>query len=447
MHNTATIGEARRAGGEGQRPGGEGPGGEDRRAGEKGDGIRRLDIDAIRKEFPILETTVYGYPLVYLDNAATTQKPLAVLNAMDEYYRTINSNVHRGVHYLSQQATDACEASRVRVADFINARHAYEVIFTRGTTESINLIAACFGKKFLHEGDSILISGMEHHSNIVPWQMICEEKKATLKVIPIDENGELVLDGLDEVLKDGVKLVAFNYVSNALGTINPAKEIIAAAHRHGIPVLLDAAQAIQHMEVDVQDLDVDFLAFSSHKLYGPTGIGILYGKEEWLNQLPPYQGGGEMIKTVTFEKTTYNDLPFKFEAGTPDMAGMIGLGAAVRYVQELGLDNIQHAEYELMTYALDVLREIKGFRLIGNADAGHRSGVISFLIGNIHPFDMGEILDQQGIAVRTGHHCAQPIMDRYCIPGTVRASLAIYNTPAEMDRLAAGIRKAVTLLG
>ena len=432
MHNTATIGEDRRAGGEGHG---------------KGDGSRRLDIDAIRKDFPILETTVYGYPLVYLDNAATTQKPLAVLNAMDDYYRTINSNVHRGVHYLSQRATDAVEAARVTVADFINARHTYEVIFTRGTTESINLIAACFGKKFLQEGDSILISGMEHHSNIVPWQMICEEKKATLKVIPIDENGELVLDGLDQVLKDGVKLVAFNYVSNALGTINPAKEIIAAAHRHGIPVLLDAAQAIQHMVVDVQDLDVDFLAFSSHKLYGPTGIGILYGKEEWLNQLPPYQGGGEMIKTVTFARTTYNDLPFKFEAGTPDMAGMIGLGAAVRYVQELGLDNIQHAEHELMTYALDVLREIKGFRLIGNVDAEHRAGVISFLVGNIHPFDMGEILDQQGIAVRTGHHCAEPIMDRYCIPGTVRASLAVYNTPAEMDRLAAGIRKAVTLLG
>jgi len=288
---------------------------------------------------------------------------------------------------------------------------------------------------------------MEHHSNIVPWQMICEERGATLKVIPIDDHGELVLDGLDSMLKDGVKLVAFNYVSNALGSINPVKEIVGAAHRHGIPVLLDAAQAIQHMEVDVQDLDVDFLAFSSHKLYGPTGIGILYGKEEWLNQLPPYQGGGEMIKTVTFEKTTYNDLPFKFEAGTPDMAGMIGLGAAVRYVQELGLANIQHAEHELMLYAMDVLQEINGFRLIGNVDARHRAGVISFLVGDIHPFDMGEILDRQGIAVRTGHHCAQPVMDRYCIPGTVRASLAVYNTPAEMDRLAAGIRKAVTLLG
>jgi cysteine desulfurase/selenocysteine lyase len=406
----------------------------------------RLDVAAIRKDFPILETTVYGYPLVYLDNAATTQKPLVVLGAMDEYYRTINSNVHRGVHHLSQQATEACEAARGIVAEFINARYAHEVIFTRGTTESINLVAACFGKRFLKEGDSILVSGMEHHSNIVPWQMICEEKKARLQVIPIDEHGELELEGLDRMLADGVKLVAFNYVSNALGTINPAKEIIAAAHRHGIPVLLDAAQAVQHMEVDVQDLDADFLAFSSHKLYGPTGIGVLYGKEEWLNKLPPYQGGGEMIKTVTFEKTTYNDLPFKFEAGTPDMAGMIGLGAAVRYVQALGLDRIRSAEHELMEYALDTLEEIDGFRLIGPVDVRHRAGVISFLVGDIHPFDLGEILDQQGIAVRTGHHCAQPVMDRYCIPGTVRASMAVYNTPAEMDRLAAGIRKAVTLL-
>jgi len=405
---------------------------------------RKLDIEKIRKDFPILETTVYGHPLVYLDNAATTQKPIAVLKAMEEYYKTINSNVHRGVHYLSQQATEACEASRRKVVEFLGARYAHEIIFTKGTTESINLVAASFGKKFLKAGDSILVSGMEHHSNIVPWQMICEEKNATLKVIPIDENGELVLDDLDNLLK-GTKLVAFNYVSNALGTINPAKEIIAAAHRHGIPVMLDAAQAIQHMEVDVQDLDVDFLAFSSHKLYGPTGIGILYGKEEWLNKLPPYQGGGEMIKTVTFEKTTYNELPFKFEAGTPDMAGMIGLGAAIDYVQGLGIRNIQQAEDRLMAYAIDILRGIDGFRLIGSKD--HRAGVISFLVGAIHPFDLGEILDKQGIAVRTGHHCAQPVMDRYCIPGTVRASLAFYNTPAEMDRLVAGIRKAVTLLG
>jgi cysteine desulfurase/selenocysteine lyase len=406
---------------------------------------RQLDVEKIRRDFPILDTTVYGHPLVYLDNAATTQKPLAVLNAMDDYYRTINSNVHRGVHYLSQQATEACEASRVKVAEFLGARHAHEIIFTRGTTESINLVAASFGKKFLKAGDSILVSGMEHHSNTVPWQMICEERNATLKVMPIDGNGELVLDGLDDLLKDGVKLVAFNYVSNALGTINPAKAIIDAAHRHGIPVLLDAAQAIQHMELDVQELDVDFLAWSSHKFYGPTGIGILYGKEEWLNQLPPYQGGGEMIKTVTFEKTTYNELPFKFEAGTPDMAGMIGLGAAVDYVQELGIRNIQRTEDQLMAYALETLGDIDRFRLIGSKN--HRAGVISFLVGDIHPFDMGEILDKQGIAVRTGHHCAQPVMDRYCIPGTVRASLAFYNTPAEMDRLAAGVRKAVTLLG
>jgi cysteine desulfurase/selenocysteine lyase len=407
---------------------------------------RRLDVAAVRKDFPILERTVYGYPLVYLDNAATTQKPLAVLDAMDEYYRTINANVHRGVHYLSQQATDACEAVRALIAEFLHARHVHEVIFTRGTTESINLVAATFGKRFLREGDSILVSGMEHHSNIVPWQMICEEKGARLQVIPINENGELVLDELDQMLGNGVKLVAVNYVSNALGSINPVEEIIAAAHRHGVPVLLDAAQAVQHLEVDVQELDVDFLAFSSHKIYGPTGIGVLYGKEEWLNKLPPYQGGGEMIKTVTFEKTTYNDLPFKFEAGTPDMAGMIGLGAAIRYVQGLGLRNIREAEQEVMEYALEQLREIDGFRLVGGVDNRHRAGVISFLVGNIHPFDLGEILDQQGIAVRTGHHCAQPIMDRYCIPGTVRASLAVYNTRTEMDRLAAGIRKAMTIL-
>ncbi len=407
---------------------------------------RRLDIERIRRDFPILEQTVYGHPLVYLDNAATTQKPTAVLKAMDEYYTTINSNVHRGVHHLSQLATDAYEDGRRKVAEYINAAFTHEVIFTRGTTESINLVAACFGRKFLKAGDSILVSGMEHHSNIVPWQMIAEERDAKLKVIPINDNGELILDELDSLLK-GVKLVAFNYVSNALGTINPVKEIISAAHRQGIPVLLDAAQAVQHMEVDVQDLDVDFLAFSSHKLYGPTGFGILYGKEEWLNKLPPYQGGGEMIKTVTFEKTTYNDLPYKFEAGTPDMAGAVGLGAAIDYVRALGLQNIQHAEHELMVYALDVLAGIEGLRIIGTADASRRAGVISFLVGSIHPFDLGELLDKQGIAVRTGHHCAQPVMDRYCIPGTVRASMAVYTNTYDIDRLAAGIRKAVTLLG
>jgi cysteine desulfurase/selenocysteine lyase len=405
---------------------------------------RKLDVEKIRKDFPILETTVYGHPLVYLDNAATTQKPWAVIRAIEEYYTTINSNVHRGVHYLSQQATEAYESGRKKVADFIRARHTHEIIFTRGTTEGINMVAQCFGRKFLRKGDSILISGLEHHSNIVPWQMVCEDREASLKVIPIDEKGEMVLDDLENLLK-GVKLVAVSWVSNALGTINPVKDIIDAAHQQGIPVLLDAAQAIQHMDVNVAELDVDFLAFSAHKLYGPTGFGILYGKEEWLNKLPPFMGGGEMIKTVTFEKTTYNDLPYKFEAGTPDMAGSVGMGAAIDYLQGLGVRNIQRTEEELMAYALDTLRGIEGIRFIGNAD--HRAGAISFLIGDIHPFDLGEILDKQGIAVRTGHHCAQPIMDRYCIPGTVRASLAFYNTPAEMDRLAAGIRKAITLLG
>ena len=404
-----------------------------------------LDIEIIRKDFPILFRTVYGYPLVYLDNAATTQKPESVLRAMDDYYHTINSNVHRGVHFLSQEATESYEGARQKVADFINARHNHEIIFTRGTTEAINLVAAVFAKKELRAGDSVLVSAVEHHSNIVPWQLACEEKGATLRVIPVDENGALVLEGLDRLL-EGVKLVAFNYVSNSLGVINPVREIIQAAHSRGIPVLVDAAQAVQHLEVDVQSLDVDFLAFSSHKLYGPTGIGILYGKEDWLHRLPPYQGGGEMIKTVSFEKTTYNDLPYKFEAGTPDMAGAVGLAAAIDYVQNLGLCNIHSTEMNLMSYALDSLREVEGLRFIGNAEAAGRAGVISFLVGDIHPFDLGEVLDKQGIAVRTGHHCAQPVMDRYCIPGTVRASLAVYNNREDVDRLAAGIRKAAKLL-
>ena len=404
-----------------------------------------LDIEVIRRDFPILTREVYGHPLVYLDNAATTQKPEAVLQAMDEYYHTINANVHRGVHYLSQRATDAYEAARHTVAEFINARHTHEIIFTRGTSEAINLVSAVFGKQFLKPGDHILVSAVEHHSNIVPWQMIGEEKGATLKVIPVDENGDLVIDELDRLL-EGVKIVAVNYVSNSLGGINPIRKIIAAAHRNGIPVLVDAAQAVQHLTVDVQELDADFLAFSSHKLYGPTGFGILYGKEDWLNQLPPYQGGGEMIKTVSFEKTTYNDLPYKFEAGTPDMAGAIGLAAAIDYVQSLGLQNIQQAEHSLMSYALDTLSQIDDFRLVGKAAAANRAGVISFLVGSIHPFDLGEILDKQGIAVRTGHHCAQPVMDRYGIPGTVRASLAIYNNRTDIDRLAAGIKKAARLL-
>jgi cysteine desulfurase / selenocysteine lyase len=405
---------------------------------------QKLDIEKVRKDFPILHTMVYGHPLVYLDNAATTQKPWAVLKAIENYYTTTNANVHRGVHYLSQRATDAYEEARTKVATFINAKHTHEIIYTRGTTDGINMVANCFARQFLKEGDSILVSGMEHHSNIVPWQMFCEQYKATLKVIPIDDNGEMILDGLENLLK-GVKLVSVGWVSNALGTINPVRDIIAAAHRSGIPVMLDAAQAVQHIEIDVQELDVDFLAFSSHKIYGPTGFGILYGKEEWLNELPPYQGGGEMIRTVTFEKTTYNDLPYKFEAGTPDMAGAVGLGAALDYMDSLGFPSIREAETHLMAYALEAVQTIEELRLIGNAR--NRAGVISFLVGDIHPFDLGEILDKQGIAVRTGHHCAEPIMDRYHIPGTVRASMALYNTSGEIDKLVAGIRKAMTMLG
>ncbi len=405
---------------------------------------QKLDIEKVRKDFPILQTLVYGHPLVYLDNAATTQKPWAVIKAIEHYYTTTNSNVHRGVHYLSQRATDAYEEARTTIARFINARHPYEIIYTRGTTDGINMVANCFARQYLKEGDSILVSGMEHHSNIVPWQMFCEQYKATLKVIPIDDNGEMILDGLENLLQ-GVKLLAVGWVSNALGTINPVRDIIAAAHREHIPVLLDAAQAVQHMEIDVQELDVDFLAFSGHKIYGPTGIGVLYGKEEWLNKLPPYQGGGEMIKTVTFEKTTYNDLPYKFEAGTPDMAGAVGLGAALDYMDSLGFPSIREAETHLMAYALEAVQSIDELRLIGKAH--HRAGVISFLVGDIHPFDLGELLDKQGIAVRTGHHCAEPIMDRYHIPGTVRASMAMYNTPGEIDKLVAGIRKAMAMLG
>lgn len=403
-----------------------------------------LDIDKIRKDFPLLETNVYGRGLVYLDNAATTQKPLAVLNAINSYYREYNSNVHRGVHLLSQQATSAYEAARVKVAQFINAAHSHEIVFTKGTTEGINLVASGFGKEYLQPGDHILISAMEHHSNIVPWQMIAEENAAALKVIPMDDNGVLQLNALPALLTKNVKLVAVNYVSNSLGTINPVKEIIRQAHLKGIPVLIDAAQAVAHLPVDVQELDADFMAFSGHKLYGPTGIGILYGKSNWLNKLPPYQGGGDMIKTVTFEKTTYNDPPFKFEAGTPDISGAIGLAAALDYLNELDLEQIRETEHDLMQYALKTLATIDGLRFIGQAPK--RAGAISFLIDGLHPFDVGELLDKQGIAVRTGHHCTQPVMDFFGIPGTVRASFAFYNTKQEVDLLIAGIRKAITLL-
>jgi cysteine desulfurase / selenocysteine lyase len=403
-----------------------------------------LDIEQIRKDFPILQTKVYGKPLVYLDNGATTQKPEIVLKAMDDYYRTYNSNVHRGVHFLSQKATDAYEIVRKKVADYINAKHEHEVIFTRSTTDGINLVAYTYGKKFVKEGDSVIISAMEHHSNIVPWQMMCEDRGAKLKVIPMNEKGELLMDEFAKLLDEKVRIISLTYVSNSLGTINPIKEVIAKAHQFDIPVLIDGAQAIQHLGIDVQSLDADFVVFSGHKMYAPTGIGVLYGKERWLNAMPPYQGGGDMIKTVTFEKTTYNDLPFKFEAGTPDITEAIGLGAAIDYINSIGLKRMQEKEHHLFAYAHDVLRNIDGLRFIG--EAKNKTASISFLVGNIHPFDMGEILDKQGIAVRTGHHCTQPVMDYFNIPGTVRASLAFYNTEEEIDKLGEGIKKAISLL-
>ncbi|MDR0793267.1 MAG: cysteine desulfurase [Chitinophagaceae bacterium] len=402
------------------------------------------EIKSIRAGFPLLAQKVHGHPLVYLDNAATTQKPLQVIEAIDNYYREYNSNVHRGVHTLSQLATDAFELTRKKVAAYIDAKHEHEVIYTKGTTEGINLVAHCFSKKFLHAGDEILISAMEHHSNIVPWQMACEEKGAALKVIPFDEKGELQVDAFEKLLTPKVKLVAITYISNSLGTVNPVRKIIEEAHKLNIPVLLDAAQAVQHIPLSVRELDVDFLVFSSHKMYAPTGVGILYGKEEWLNRLPPYQGGGEMIKTVTFEKTEYNVLPFKFEAGTPNIADIIGFGAAIDYINGIGIGRIQKAEEALLPYAIEALSAVPHIRFIG--EAKHRSGVVSFLLGNAHPFDVGELLDKQGIAVRTGHHCAQPVMDIFGIPGTVRASFAFYNTKEEIDILVKGLEKAERIL-
>lgn len=403
-----------------------------------------LDIEKIRKDFPILQTKVYGKPLIYLDNAATTQKPRIVLQSLENYYTQYNSNVHRGVHFLSQQATEAYEEARKKIAAYINARFDHEIIFTKGTTNGINLVASSFGKKFLKAGDEVLISAMEHHSNIVPWQLICEEKGAVLKVIPVNEQGELKMDAFDELLTSKVKIVAVTYVSNSLGTVNPVHEIIQKAHALNIPVLIDGAQAIQHIPIDIQQLDADFLAFSGHKIYGPTGVGVLYGKEKWLNEMPPYEGGGDMIKNVTFAKTTYNELPFKFEAGTPHISGGIALGAAIDYVQHIGVAAIQHAEAEVVAYAYDRLSAIPSLRFIG--DSKLRSGAISFLVGNIHPFDLGEILDKQSIAVRTGHHCTQPLMDFFHIPGTVRASFAFYNTKTEVDELVKGIEKAKRML-
>lgn len=397
------------------------------------------DINKIREDFPILSRTVYGKPLIYLDNGATTQKPRCVVEAITDEYYSVNANVHRGVHFLSQQATNLHEASRETVRQFINARSTAEIVFTRGTTESINLVASTFADSQMKAGDEVIVSAMEHHSNIVSWQLQAARKDIVLRVIPINDRGELLLDEYEKLFSERTKLVSVTHVSNVLGTVNPVKDIIATAHAHGVPVLIDGAQSIPHIKVDVQDLDADFYVFSGHKIYGPTGVGVLYGKEEWLDHLPPYQGGGEMIKNVSFEKTTFNELPFKFEAGTPDYIGTTALAKALDYVSALGIDAIARHEHELTTYALARLKAIPGMRIFG--EAAERGAVISFLVGNIHPFDMGTLLDRLGIAVRTGHHCAEPLMHRMGIEGTVRASFGLYNTKEEVDALAAGIER------
>lgn len=397
------------------------------------------NVNKVRADFPILSREVYGKPLVYLDNGATTQKPRQVVEAMVDEYYNVNANVHRGVHFLSQQATDLHEASREVVRAFIHARSTNEIIFTRGTTESINLLAFSLGEAMVKEGDEVVVSAMEHHSNIVPWQMMCERKGALLRVIPMTDEGELQLEALEELLTERTRIVCCTQVSNVLGTVNPVKEIVRMAHDKGIPVLVDGAQSVPHMQVDMQDLDCDFFAFSGHKVYGPTGVGVLYGKEAWLEKLPPYQGGGEMIKNVTFQKTTYNALPYKFEAGTPDYVATHALATALNYVNDLGMENIEAHERELTLYALEQLQRIEGMRIIGRAQ--QHDAVISFLVGDIHHLDMGTLLDRLGIAVRTGHHCAEPLMRRLGIEGTVRASFSLYNTKEEVDVLVDGIER------
>ncbi len=397
-----------------------------------------------REDFPILDQQIYNRPLVYLDNAATTQKPKCVIEALSDYYLTLNSNIHRGVHYLSQQATEAFEAARRRVQSFINAPHSEEVVFTRGATEAINLVASSFGRRFLSEGDEVLISEMEHHSNIVPWQLICEEKKAHLRVISFDENGVLDMDAFERLLTDKTRIVAVTHVSNTLGTVNPIGEIVKIAHRRNIPVMVDGAQAVSHLKVDVQQLDCDFYCFSGHKMYAPMGIGVMYGKTRWLEEMPPYQGGGEMIKQVTFEKTTYNELPFKFEAGTPAVGDVIGLHRAIDYIEQVGMQNIADYEHELLQLATRQLLEIPGLHVVGNAP--NKSAIVSFILDGIHPYDAGMIIDKLGVAVRTGHHCTQPIMDKLHIPGTIRASFALYNTPEEVNALCEAVRKAQSML-
>ena len=400
-----------------------------------------IDVKKVRADFPVLHQTVNGKPLVYLDNASTSQKPQAVIDSLVQYYSADNSNVHRGVHTLSQRATDHYEEARTKVRNFLNAESDHEIIYVRGTTEGINLVAHSFGRQNIGEGDEIIVTAMEHHSNIVPWQILCQEKGAYLKVIPINDHGELLMDEYEKLLSPRTKLVSIVHQSNALGTINPAKEIIDMAHSRGVPVLLDGAQSVQHLPIDVRGLGCDFFAFSGHKLYGPTGIGVLYGRAELLDSMPPYQGGGEMIKSVTFEKTIYNDLPHKFEAGTPDIAGAIGLGAAIDYVSNLGMGNIQAYEHELLEYGTECLSSIEGLSIIGTAK--EKGAVLSFVMEGIHPHDIGTILDMEGIAVRTGHHCAQPVMDRFEIPATARASLGLYNTKEEIDALVKGIDRAI----
>ena len=403
------------------------------------------DIQKIREDFPILSRTVYGKPLIYLDNGATTQKPKCVVDAIVDEYYSVNANVHRGVHFLSQQATNLHEASRETVRKFINARRISEIIFTRGTTESINLVASSFTDALMKEGDEVIVSVMEHHSNIVSWQIQALRKGIVLKVIPMNDRGELLIDEYEKLFTPRTKLVSVAHVSNVLGTINPVKQIASIAHAHNVPVLIDGAQGIPHMKVDVQDIDADFYVFSAHKIYGPTGIGVLYGKEDLLDKMPPYQGGGEMIKNVSFEGTTFNELPFKFEAGTPDYVGSTAMAKALDYVSAIGMDNIAAHEHELTTYAMQRMKEIPGMRIFGEAE--HKGGVISFLVGDIHHFDMGTLLDRLGIAVRTGHHCAEPLMHRLGIEGTVRASFGMYNTKEEVDALVAGIERVSKMFG
>ncbi|MFQ5822022.1 MAG: SufS family cysteine desulfurase [bacterium] len=405
--------------------------------------VELFDVYKVRQDFLILRQQVHGKPLVYLDNAATTQKPRVVIDSISAYYESQNANIHRGVHYLSEKSTKSYEDARKGVKDFINASSHQEIIFVRGTTEAINLVAHSYGKKFIADGDEIIISTMEHHSNIVPWQILCEATGARLRIIPINDNGEIIFEEFEHLLNEKTKLVSVVHVSNSLGTVNPVKNIIALAHKRDVPVLIDGAQAVPHTKVDVQDLDCDFYVFSGHKVFGPTGVGVLYAKETILENMPPYQGGGDMIKSVTFEHTTYNDLPYKFEAGTPNIAGVIGLGKALDYVSKIGYGNIATHEKELLSYATEALSTIKPLRIIGNA--AKKATVISFVIEGVHPHDVGTVLDREGIAVRTGHHCTQPVMRRFNVPATSRASLAFYNTKDEIDILVKGIQRVLTL--